>query len=54
VIRAAWWQFSRGGLASVFKKSPHHNRIVAKDDHNDVDGEGDQDFNWEEKSSFGK
>jgi hypothetical protein len=36
--------------ASAAKESPYHHRVVAKDDYNDIDGERDHDFNWQDKS----
>jgi hypothetical protein len=34
-------------VASTSKKSPHHDRVVARDSDNQIDG--DHDFNWQVK-----
>jgi hypothetical protein len=39
-------------VASTSKKPPHHDRVVAGDSDNQIDGDHDHDFNWHKKAGL--
>jgi hypothetical protein len=41
-------------VGSTSKKVPHHDRVVAGDDDNQIDADHDHDFNWYNKAVFRK